>query len=112
MDGKSRRIWMIYVGNDDYRPKGMAPVVRASLASGVLDVRYVRADVRFSRTRFFLSLLTGTLDRSRAYQQCDVTDLLVESDRPLTVATDGEIGPVGRRFEFRARPGSLDVYGT
>ncbi len=112
LDGEKRRIWMIYIGNDDYRPKGMAPVVRASLGTGVLDVRYVRADVRFSRARFFLSLLTGTLDRSRSYQQCDVTDLVVHSERPLTVATDGEIGPVGKRFEFRARPAALDVYGA
>jgi undecaprenyl-diphosphatase len=110
LDGENRRIWMMYVGNDDYRPKGMAPIVRAGLSSGVLDVRYVRADVRFSRTRFFLSLLTGTLDSSRAYRQCDVTELTVESERPLTVATDGEIGPVGRRFAFRARPGALHVY--
>jgi undecaprenyl-diphosphatase len=111
LDGRKQRIWMLFVGNDDYRPKGMAPMLRPSLGSGVLDIRYVRADVPLSRTRFLLALATGTLNRSRTYRQCDLTELTVESPgRPVTVATDGEIGPVGRKFYFRARPAALDVY--
>ncbi|MFC5112059.1 hypothetical protein [Kibdelosporangium philippinense] len=39
-------VWMVFVGNGSYRPKGFAPTTRSELDKGLMDVRYIRADVR------------------------------------------------------------------
>lgn len=67
LNGEPRQVWMIFVGNGTYAPKGFAPSRRPAL-----DVR------------------------------------LRDGNRRL--ATDGEIGPLGSRFVFRSRPGTLTVY--
>jgi diacylglycerol kinase family enzyme/membrane-associated phospholipid phosphatase len=111
LDGRSRAVWLLFVGNGSYQPKGFAPVARSRLDTGLLDVRYLRADVAMSRTRFLLSVLLGTLYRSRTYVQRDVADLDIHVDgAPVRIATDGEVGPAGRRFRFVARTGALSAY--
>ncbi|MDQ3154904.1 MAG: phosphatase PAP2 family protein [Actinomycetota bacterium] len=109
--GRSERVWMVFVGNGTYEPDGMAPGFRPRLDTGLLDVRYLRADGPFSRTRFVLGVLTGALHRSRSYVQRRVPELHLEvMGRPATLATDGEIGEPGRRFHFRSDRATLLVY--
>lgn len=111
IDGEHHRVWVLFVGNGSYRPRGFAPTWRARLDDGLLDVRYVRADTRFSRLRFVAAALTGSLHRSRTYVQSDHCTLDVAVRRaPVALATDGEVGPEGRRFHFTAHRDALAVY--
>ena len=74
-------------------------------------MRYLRADLPYSRARFVLATLTRTLARSHVYRQRDVPALEVRLlDGHRRVATDGEVGPLGSRFRFHAEQGALSVY--
>jgi diacylglycerol kinase family enzyme len=111
INGEPHLVWMLFVGNGTYQPKGFAPTARPGLDSGLMDVRYIRADVRFSRLRFVLGAVMGALHRSRTYQHLEVQALDVAiQGRAIRIATDGEVGPLGNRFRFRASPAALGVY--
>ena len=111
INGEPHRVWMLFVGNGPYRPVGFAPTARPSLGSGLLDVRYVRADRRLSRTRFIIGALLGSLHHSRTYHHLEPRYLNVRvHGSPVAVATDGEVGPEGNHFLFRSRPGALGIY--
>jgi undecaprenyl-diphosphatase len=91
LDGRRRRIWMVFVGNCRYHPNGFAPSWRERLDDGRLDVRIVDAARRLGRTRLLFAVLSGRLGRSRVYEQSLVRRLEVRSfDGPLRVAVDGE----------------------
>lgn len=111
IDGTPRKVWMLFVGNGSYEPKGFGAARRPTMASGKLDVRYLRADLPYSRARFVLAALTGTLQASHVYRHFDATttDIHVVG-APRRIATDGEVGPPGKRFTFGSRPGALTVY--
>lgn len=109
--GEDMLVWMLFVGNGTYTPKEVIPSHRPALDTGLLDVRYLRADKRYSRTRFLLAVITNTLGTSHVYTQRDLLALdvtLLDGNR--RIATDGEVGPLGNRFRFRARPSTLSVY--
>ncbi|MEV4319843.1 phosphatase PAP2 family protein [Actinocrispum sp. NPDC049592] len=111
INGEHHLVWMIFVGNGSYRPKGFAPTTRPRLDNGLMDVRYIRADVRFSRLRFIAAAITGALHRSVTYRHFDTGELDVTViGSPVAIATDGEVGPEGTRFRFRSQPAALGVY--
>jgi diacylglycerol kinase family enzyme len=111
IDGVARKVWLVFVGNGLYRPLGFAAAARNRLDSGLIDVRYVRADVRLSRTRFLIGALAGALKQSRTYVQRERAELRVEVlGPPVALATDGEVIAKGRRFEFFTQPAALKVY--
>ncbi len=111
IDGKRRKVWLVFVGNGLYRPRGFAAAVRHRLDSGLFDVRYVRADLRLSRTRFLIGALSSALERSRTYVQQERSTLRVEVlEAPVALATDGEVTAEGRRFEFFTQPAALQVF--
>ncbi|MGX7828368.1 bifunctional phosphatase PAP2/diacylglycerol kinase family protein [Actinokineospora sp. 24-640] len=112
VNGKPHLVWWLFVGNGTYSPKGFAPTHRPALDSGLLDVRYLRADVSHSRLRFVLATITRTLHTSHVYRQCDIADLEIRllDGMERRVATDGEVGPVGHHFRFRSRPHALSIY--
>jgi diacylglycerol kinase family enzyme/membrane-associated phospholipid phosphatase len=111
INGRPMRVWVLFVGNSPYHPRGMAPAYRPRLDTGLLDVRYLRADLRLSRTRFIIGAITGALLHSRTYVQCEVPSLRVQVDgRPVALATDGEVGLTGRDFTFAVAPTPLAVY--
>ncbi|MEV0677535.1 phosphatase PAP2 family protein [Actinosynnema sp. NPDC050436] len=112
LNGEPHLVWMLFVGNGPYRPKGFAPTMRPALDRGLMDVRYIRADTRFSRARFFIGALLGSLNRSRTYRHLETRrlDVKVRGGRGVAIATDGEVGPTGTTFEFRARPAALAIY--
>jgi undecaprenyl-diphosphatase len=111
LDGTRRDVWMLFVGNGSYEPKGFGAARRPAMASGKLDVRYLRADIPYSRARFVVAALTGTLTTSHVYRHFDAEEVDVRVlDGPRRIATDGEVGPPGHRFRFRSRPGVLHVY--
>ncbi|MEU4806875.1 phosphatase PAP2 family protein [Actinosynnema sp. NPDC023587] len=112
LNGEEHLVWMLFVGNGPYRPKGFAPTMRPALDRGLMDVRYIRADTRFSRARFFIGALLGSLNQSRTYQHLETRslDVKVRDGRGVAIATDGEVGPTGSTFAFRARPAALAIY--
>ncbi len=103
--GRWRTVWFLFVGNGPYHPRGMVPAWRARLDSGLLDVRWVRADVRFSRLRVAAALILGALGHSRVYGQREVSELDVELTVPGLLATDGEVVETSGRYTFRVAQG-------
>lgn len=111
LNGVRRQVWILFAGNGSYAPRGFAPSWRPRLDGGRLDVRYVRADVPWSRLRFVLAAMTGALHRSRTYVEREHRFLDVRVHGPaVAVATDGEIGTPGNRFAFAAHGQMLSVY--
>lgn len=111
LDGRTVAVWLLFVGNGPYHPRGMVPTWRPALDSGLLDIRYLRADLRLSRVRFLLAALTGALHRSRTYVQREAPELkVVVLGEPVALATDGEVPVAGNRFDFAVEPERLAVY--
>ncbi|MCU1486089.1 MAG: phosphoesterase PA-phosphatase related [Actinomycetia bacterium] len=91
LDGEARSLWMIFIGNCRYHPRGFAPTWRERLDDGVLDVRLVGAERPWARTRLVLAVLTGTLGRTAVYEERAVERLQLRSlEGPLRLARDGE----------------------
>lgn len=110
IDGRWTSVWFLFVGNGPYYPRGMVPAWRPSLDSGLLDVRWIRADVRFSRLRTVAALLLGALGHSHVYRQRETAELDVELSVPGTLATDGEIVEEAGRYTFRVAKDPVPVY--
>ncbi|MEU3270393.1 phosphatase PAP2 family protein [Saccharomonospora sp. NPDC006951] len=111
INGRPALVWMIFVGNGTYSPKGFWPTHRPALDTGLLDVRYLRADLPYSRARFVAAVLTNTLGTSHVYRQYDLASIDVRLlDGNRRVATDGEVGALGSAFRFRSRPSALTIY--
>jgi diacylglycerol kinase family enzyme/membrane-associated phospholipid phosphatase len=111
LDGKEQRLWILFIGNGPYCPRGMVPAWRPKLDSGLLDIRYLRADRRLSRTRAIIALVLGALHRSWTYVQREAPSLDVEliGDHAF-LATDGEVMDEAGRFTFRVAEHRITVY--
>ncbi|MGH3567667.1 MAG: bifunctional phosphatase PAP2/diacylglycerol kinase family protein [Pseudonocardia sp.] len=110
IDGKWHSVWFLFVGNGPYHPRGMVPAWRPTLDSGLLDVRWLRADLRFSRLRAVSALIFAALGHSRVYGQHEVAELDVELARPGMLATDGEVVETAGRYTFRVAKEPIPVY--
>lgn len=110
VDGRWHLVWFLFVGNGPYHPRGMVPAWRPSLDSRLLDVRWLRADLRFSRLRAVLALILAALGHSRVYVQREVRELDVELAEPAVLATDGEVVEEAGRYTFRVAPKPIPVY--
>ena len=108
--GQWRTVWFLFVGNGPYFPRGAVPAWRPTLDSGLLDVRWLRADVRFSGLRVAAALILGALGHSRVYGQCEVRELDVELALPGMLATDGEVVETSGRYTFRVAADRVPVY--
>ena len=110
IDDRPALVWILFVGNCCYTPRGLAPAWRPRLEDGLLDVQYLRADVPFSRSRAVLGSLLGISDRSSGYAEFQVPDVRVVSrSGPQQIAYDGETGEKATEFVFRKRE-TLTVY--
>ena len=110
IEGRWVAVWFLFVGNGPYAPRGMVPAWRPSLDSGLLDVRWLRADLRFSRLRAIAGLLTGALGHSRVYGERQVREFDVELAVPGMLATDGEVVEEAGRYTFRVADRPIPVY--
>jgi membrane-associated phospholipid phosphatase/diacylglycerol kinase family enzyme len=110
VDGRWISVWFLFVGNGPYHPRGAVPAWRPTLDSRLLDVRWLRADVRFSRLRAVLALGLGALGHSRVYHQRSVPELDVELAVPGILATDGEVVEEAGRYTFRVAEDPIPVY--
>jgi undecaprenyl-diphosphatase len=114
MDVNGRRIsaWILFVGNGCYVPRGLAPAWRPRLEDGLLDVQYLRADLRFGRSRAVLATLLGVGEHSRSYGGFQARELRVRVlSGAQQVAYDGETGETTTEFLFRKRE-QLTVYAA
>lgn len=110
IDGRARRVWVLFAGNGGYEPEGAVPSRRPRLDDGVLDLRIVHADARAPRTRFVLGVLTGMLRYSGVYEERTVRSAQVRSlNGPLRLARDGETFDAPAAFPIEMN-GSIDVY--
>ncbi len=111
VDGRERHLWTLFAGNGHYHPAGFAPSWRERLDDGCIDVRLVDADVRLSRTRLVLAVLTGRLGRSRVHEQRIVARSAVRSRQGgLRLARDGEVADGPGHLLLRAASRPLVVY--
>ncbi|MCA0144856.1 phosphatase PAP2 family protein [Blastococcus sp. LR1] len=110
VNGERLRTWILFVGNCTYTPRGLAPAYRPRLEDGLLDVQYLRADLRFGRTRAVLATVLGVSEHARSYGHfaAEEVRVLVRSG-PERVAYDGEMGEPDTEFLFRKRE-PLTVY--
>ena len=93
VNGRPLKVWILFVGNGCYTPRGLAPAWRPRLEDGLLDVQYLRADLRFGRTRAVLATLLGVSEHSRSYGHFQAEEVRVVSRSGLKqVAYDGEMG--------------------
>jgi diacylglycerol kinase family enzyme/membrane-associated phospholipid phosphatase len=110
INGTPRKVWILFIGNGCYTPRGLAPAWRPRLEDGLLDVQYLRADVPFSRTRAVLGALLGISDRGSAYAEFQAEEVrVVLRSGPEPVAYDGEMGEKAEEFRFAKRE-RLTVY--
>ncbi len=109
VDGRTREVWFLFLGNGSYDPPGAVPAFRSRLDSRLLDVRWLRADLKFSRIRAALALLLAAIGHSRVYGERRVPGLTVELRDPQPLATDGEVIGEGTRLRFGVA-GQIAVY--
>ncbi|MEV5782084.1 diacylglycerol kinase family protein [Streptomyces sp. NPDC052287] len=79
VNGRPKRLWLLFAGNGIYHPAGFAPTYRTQLDDGLLDVRAVDAGTPLARTRLLLAVLTGTLHNSRVLTTAQVRSLRLEA---------------------------------
>ncbi|MFF0494436.1 bifunctional phosphatase PAP2/diacylglycerol kinase family protein [Nocardia sp. NPDC004068] len=108
-DERWHDVWFLFVGNGPYHPHGAVPAFRPRMDSGLLDIRWLRADLRFSRARAMIALLLGAIGHSKVYGERIVRELTVDLSTPQALATDGEVVGEARRLRFGVA-GCLAVY--
>jgi diacylglycerol kinase family enzyme/membrane-associated phospholipid phosphatase len=110
VNGKPLSVWIVFVGNCLYTPRGLSPAWRPRLEDGLLDVQYLRADLRLGRTRTVLATLLGVSEHTRSYGHFTADEVhVVSRSGPQQVAFDGEMGEKATEFSFRKRA-HLTVY--
>jgi undecaprenyl-diphosphatase len=110
VNGRPLKVWIVFIGNCLYSPRGLSPAWRPRLEDNLLDVQYLRADLRFGRTRAVLATLLGISEHARSYGHFTAEEVRVESrSGPECVAFDGEMGEEATEFVFRKRT-TLTVY--
>ena len=111
VDGRRRRVWLLFGGNGRYHPAGFAPSWRERLDEDLIDVRIVDAKRRWARTRLVAAVLTGRLGRCRVYEERIVQRMQVRFlDPDPTLARDGETQPAPTELTLQPAARKLIVY--
>lgn len=111
INGRERKVAMIFIGNNRYQPRGFVPTWRPRLDDGLLDLRVVETGRWFPGLRLIISLLTGRLGSSSLYTEVGSAGLDVHlPDGPGLLAWDGEIGPGTANMRFEVERLCLTVY--
>lgn len=111
IDGRPRRVVMVFVGSGHYQPPGYLPRGRDQLDDGLLDIRLIDAGRRIEFMRLVGSALTGRLNRSPIYSEWTAREVVVDSPQGSTdLARDGEVTRGGAVFHFAKQPRALTVY--
>jgi len=112
VDGRRRRVWLLFAGNCRYEPQGAAPSYRPDLNDGQLDIRMIDGSRPLARARLIAAVATGTLGRSRVYRTWTAPALEVRTQdgSPVHLSADGEVVTEGPAVALRKRRDALLVY--
>jgi diacylglycerol kinase family enzyme/membrane-associated phospholipid phosphatase len=109
IDGRRRRVWLVFIGNCAFRAPGIAPHRRDRVDDGLLDLRIVTAERSRARLRLLGSLLTGRLGTCSVYERHLAREVRIRGDRPLQLAADGETWEGPEEIVVRKSPTPLLV---
>ncbi|WP_240757451.1 bifunctional phosphatase PAP2/diacylglycerol kinase family protein [Nakamurella flava] len=105
------KVWIVFVGNGRYTPRGLTPSWRDQLAGGVLDVQFLRADRPLSRTRAVLMSFIGLPRFSGVYEAVEAGRVRIQlPEGPRPVAHDGETTAPVDRLDIQISDTRLTVY--
>lgn len=111
LNGEKRVVWMVFIGNCAHEPAGFAPAWRPRLDDGELDVRILHGEKPWARLRLILSILTGRLATSAAYERHLIDRLDVASGKDtLSITRDGDHVEIEGDFSVTKRPRCLTVF--
>jgi len=112
VDGRRRRVWLLFAGNCRYEPAGAAPSYRPDLADGTLDIRLIDGTQPLARIRLVAAVLLGTLGRSRVYRVWSAKSLQVAAadGEPVRISLDGEVTETEPAIRLFKAPKALLVY--
>ena len=112
VNGRRRRVWLLFAGNCRYEPAGAAPSYRPDLRDGQLDIRMVDGSQPLARARLIAAVAMGTLARSRVYRTWTAPELTIRTrdGAPVQLSTDGEVMTGDREVTLRKRRDPLLVY--
>jgi diacylglycerol kinase family enzyme/membrane-associated phospholipid phosphatase len=112
VNGRHRKLWLLFAGNCRYEPSGAAPGYRPNLADGTLDIRLIDGSQPLARTRLIAAVLLGTLGRCRVYRTWSAQTLRIRSPgpSPLPLSLDGEVTERQSVIRLVKRPKKLLVY--
>ena len=112
VDGRRRRVWLLFAGNCRYEPAGAAPSYRPDLSDGQLDIRMVDGSQPLARARLIAAVAMGTLARSHVYRTWAATELTIRTrdGSPIQLSADGEVMTADAAVTLRKRRDPLLVY--
>jgi diacylglycerol kinase family enzyme len=112
VDGRRRRVWLLFAGNCRYEPEGAAPSYRPDLRDGLLDIRMIDGSQPLARARLIAAVAMGTLARSRVYRTWAAPALTIRTQdgSPVHLSTDGEVMTGNPTVTLRKRRDPLLVY--
>jgi diacylglycerol kinase family enzyme len=112
VDGRRRRLWLLFAGNCQYEPAGAAPSYRPDLGDDQLDIRLIDGSQPFARIRLLAAVATGTLGRSRVYRARTARSVRVSTPdgTPVLLSVDGEAMAAAPTVYLRKRGHRLLVY--
>jgi diacylglycerol kinase family enzyme/membrane-associated phospholipid phosphatase len=109
-DNKTLQTSLFFVGNSVYLPSGFTPSRRTRMDDGLIDVRILETERRFSTLRVVTSLLLGRLARSPLYHELQVPEFSFTADGPTPIAHDGEVGITCEQASFKVNYRGLPVF--
>ncbi len=112
VNGRRRRVWLLFAGNCRYEPAGAAPSYRPDLRDGQLDIRMVDGSQPLARARLIAAVAMGTLARSRVYRVWCAPTLTIRTPdgSPVQLSADGEVVTGDPAIVLRKRRDPLLVY--
>ncbi|MGW7407785.1 phosphatase PAP2 family protein [Streptomyces sp. NPDC054833] len=110
LGGRSRPLWLLFVGNCTYHRVGLTPGRRVDLADGLLDVRVVHGGRR-PALRLLAAAVAGPLTSSSTHRAVKLRRLRIAGVAPGTpLAYDGEVTAVAGEVTVEKLPVGLTVY--
>ncbi|MEU1127684.1 diacylglycerol kinase family protein, partial [Streptomyces sp. NPDC005899] len=110
LQGRTRPLWLLFVGNGLFRRVGPAPGRRHNLADGLLDVRVVHGG-RTPGLRLLAAAVAGPLTRSPVHAAVRRRRVRVSGLAPGTpYAYDGEVAHAEGELLIDKLPEALTVY--
>jgi undecaprenyl-diphosphatase len=112
VNGRRRKVWLLFAGNCRYEPPGAAPSYRPDLSDSQLDIRVIDGSQPLARVRLLAAVALGTLGRCRVYQAWTASSLHVTTPdgTPVLLSVDGEAVQAEPSLMLRKRSERLLVY--